>query len=476
MLGVAQGPGLHRRVKAERARRRLVEFVRQAWHVVEPRSRAFVPGWHIDALAEHLEAVGRGEIAKLLINIPPRHMKSLAVAVFWPAWTWIDRPWTRWLFASYAQGLSTRDSVKCRRLLDSPWYQANWGSSFRLASDQNQKARFENNRTGYRLATSVGGVTTGEGGDFIVVDDPHNMREALSKARREAALVWWDEAMSTRLNDPERGGMVIVMQRLHEGDLSGHVLEQGGWEHLCLPAEYEVERKSATSIGFRDPRQGDGELLWPERLGARVLADWKRRLGSAASASQLQQRPAPREGGMIKLAWLKRYRTPPAEPLRVIQSWDTANKPGELNDYSVCGTWAETDRGYYLLDVFRARLGHPDLLRTAKNLAKKWAPAALLIEDAASGQSLVQHLALETKHPVIPVRPRGDKVMRMERVTPLIEAGLVYLPEAADWLPAYEDELRHFPNSNKKDQADMTSQFLAWIDARRPQPQIRRLG
>lgn len=475
LLAALGEPDLRAKVRAERARRHLAEFVRQAWPVVEPPSRPYQPGWHIEAICEHLEAVGRGEIRRLLINIPPRHMKSLAVAVFWPAWTWIDRPEVRWLFASYAQQLSTRDSVRCRRLIESPWYRGNWGASFELAKDQNQKTRFENDHTGYRLATSVGGAATGEGGDLVVVDDPHNMKEALSKVQREAALVWWDEAISTRLNDPERGGLVIVMQRLHERDLAGHVLEEGGWEHLCLPAEFEPERKALTSIGFTDPRAEDGELLWPERFGPRVLAEWKRRLGSYGAASQLQQRPAPRKGGMVKLEWFKRYRSPPANPTRTIQSWDTANKPGELNDYSVCGTWVEDERGYFLVDVLKRRLAHPDLLRTVKSHADRWRPAALLVEDKASGTSLIQHLRSETRYPVIAVQPRGDKVMRMEVASPTIEAGLVHLPERAPWLADYETELSAFPNSEHKDQADMTSQFLTWVGGRAAEPRIRSL-
>lgn len=450
--------------------------MRQAWHVVEPASRPFQPGRHIEALCAHLEAVGRGELTRLLINVPPRHMKSLAVAVFWPAWSWTTRPWVRWLCASYAQQLSTRDSLRCRRLIESPWYAERWGEAFALTSDQNQKRRFDNDRSGVRIATSVGGAATGEGGDVIVVDDPHNLREAVSAAKREAALVWWDEAMSTRLNDPATGAMVIVMQRLHERDLSGHVLAQGGWEHLCLPAEFEPERRCRTSIGFDDWRTREGELLWPARFDEAILAEWKRRLGSYGAAGQLQQRPAPRAGGIVKLAWFRRYRTPPAAPARIVQSWDTANKAGELNDYSVCGTWAEGEGGFYLLDLHRARLAHPDLLRRARSLAAKWAPAAILIEDQASGQSLIQHLKAESTLPVIAVRPKGDKVMRLERVSPAIEAGLVWLPEAAPWLDDYEDEIRSFPNSARRDQVDMTSQFLDWIGRRAVEPGLRRLG
>src|SRR5262245_24549058 len=231
-------PGLLNEIDREFASRSLCEFVRQAWIVVEPAT-PFVTGWHIDAVIEHLEAVSKGQIRSLLINIPPRHMKSLLVSVFWPAWEWIRWPERRWLYSSYAATLSIRDSVKCRRLIESPWYQQNWGNVFALTSDQNTKGRFDNDRSGYRLSTSVGGAATGEGGDRIVCDDPHNVQEAESDSIRKATLDWWDVVMSTRVNDPKTSAKVVVMQRCHQQDLAGHLIEQGGWEHLVLPAEYE---------------------------------------------------------------------------------------------------------------------------------------------------------------------------------------------------------------------------------------------
>src|SRR6266567_3010869 len=239
-------PSLRADIDRELAGRHLGEFIRQAWAVVEPAT-PFVPGWHIDAIVEHLEAVSYGQIRNLLINVPPRHMKSLLVSVFWPAWEWLRWPERRWLYSSYAATLSIRDSVKCRRLLESPWYQERWGNVFALTSDQNTKGRFDNSRSGYRLATSVGGAATGEGGDRIVCDDPHNVQEAESDSIRKSTLDWWDVVMSTRVNDPKTAVKVVVMHRCHQQDLSGHLLEQGDWEHLCLPAEYESSR-DATSI------------------------------------------------------------------------------------------------------------------------------------------------------------------------------------------------------------------------------------
>jgi hypothetical protein len=293
-------PYLRDEIDQELARRRLREFVRQAWPIVEP-STPFVPGWHIDAIIEHLEAVSRGQIRNLLINVPPRHMKSLLVSVFWPAWEWIRWPERRWLYSSYAASLSIRDSVNCRRLIESPWYQRRWGRVFSLTSDQNTKGRFDNNRTGYRLTASVGGAVTGEGGDRIVCDDAHNVQEAESDSIRKSTVDWFDIVMSTRVNDPRTAAKVVVMQRCHQQDLSGHLLEQGGWEHLCLPAEYEGP-PCTTVIGWTDPRTEPGELLWPERFGRPEIDDLKRSLGSYAAAGQLQQRPSPAGGGVFKVS------------------------------------------------------------------------------------------------------------------------------------------------------------------------------
>jgi hypothetical protein len=313
-----QRPGLLIEIDAERAVRSLQEFVRQAWIIVEP-STPFVPGFHIDAIIKHIEAVTREQIRNLLINVPPRHMKSLLVSVFWPAWEWIAHPEHRWLYGSYAASLSIRDSVKFRRLIESPWYQSRWGDRFDLSSDQNTKVRVDNSRSGYRIATSVGGSATGEGGDRIVCDDPHNVQEVESDTVRKGTLDWFDIVMSTRVNDPKTSATVVVMQRCHQQDLSGHLLEQGGWEHLCLPAEYEGPTR-ATSIGFSDPRTAIGELLWNERFGPQEIADLKRKLGSYAAAGQLQQRPSPLGGGIFKRHWWRYWQPPGANlPPVVVQ-------------------------------------------------------------------------------------------------------------------------------------------------------------
>ena len=389
-------PFLVNEIDRELSSRSLKEFVKSGWTVVEPAT-PFVEGFHIDAIVEHLEGITRGEIRNLVINVPPRHMKSLLVSVFWPAWEWIRWPQRRWLFSSYAAQLSTRDSLKCRRLIESLWYRNNWGDKFTLTSDQNTKGRFDNDKTGYRLATSVGGAATGEGGDRIICDDPHNVQEAESNAIRESTVDWWDTVMSTRLNDPKTAAKVIVMQRCHQLDFSGHVLEQGGWKHLCLPAEYEGPRRE-TVLGWKDPRTEVGELLWPEQFGPKELEELKRSMGSYAAAGQLQQRPSPAEGGILKRAWWKYYRVAPQRFDEMIQSWDCAFKDTASSDYVVGQVWGRIGADKYLLDQVRGRMDCPTTIRAVKRLSEKWPKAvAKLVEDKANGPAVIAMLRHEVE-------------------------------------------------------------------------------
>lgn len=453
-------PSLISEIEQELSARRLREFVRQAWPVVEP-STEFVPGWHLDAICEHLEAVTGGQIQRLLISMPPRHMKSLAVSVFWPCWEWITHPERRWLFCSYAAGLAIRDSLKCRRMVESPWYRGRWGDRFVLTSDQNEKSRFENDRAGYRIAIGVGGAATGEGGDRVVVDDPHNIGEAGSDTIRQGVLDWWDQAMSTRLNDPKTGAMIIVMQRVHENDLAGHVLQQGGYEELKLPAEYEGSKK-VTVTGWQDPRTEPGELLWPERFGAAEIERLKRSMGSYAAAGQLQQRPAPAEGGILKRGWWKFYPVAPSHFGEVIQSWDCAFKDTGTSDYVVGQVWGRVGADKYLLDQVRGRMDCPATIQAVKQLSAKWPQAtAKLVEDKANGPAVIAMLKHEIAG-LIAVNPQGGKEVRAHAVSPQIEAGNVHLPDPTitPWVGGFIDECAAFPQGAYDDQVDAMTQAL----------------
>ena len=414
-------------------------------------------------------------------------MKSLLVSVLWPAWEWIRCPERRWLYSSYGAQLSIRDSVKCRRLIESPWYQSQWGDRFALTSDQNTKGRFDNDRSGYRLSTSVGGAATGEGGDRIVCDDPNNVNEVESDSVRKATNDWYDIVMSTRVNDPKTAAKVVVMQRCHQQDLSGHLLEQGGWEHLCLPAEYEGP-PCVTSIGWRDPRTEHGELLWPERFGSPEIESLKRSLGSYAAAGQLQQRPSPAEGGMLKRHWWRFWQPPGANlpPIVVrlpdgtqqsviaqeirtveeqIQSWDCAFKDLETSDYVVGQVWGRRGAAFLLIDQDRARMDCPATVKAVRAVSQRWpGTIAKLIEDKANGSAVIQMLGRELPG-ILPVTPEGGKVARAAAVSPLIEAGNVYLPhpQFMPWVNEFIEECAAFPNGAHDDQVDaMTQALLRW--------------
>lgn len=421
-------------------------------------------------------------------------MKSLQVSVLWPTWAWTWQPQLRWLFSSYAERLAIRDSVKSRRIINSPWYQSRWGHVFHLTGDQNEKMRFENDKTGYRIATSVGGSATGEGGDVVVVDDPHKTQEAESEIIREGVLQWWNETMSTRLNNPKTGAKVIVMQRVHEQDLTGYVLEkmqQGGesYEHLCLPAEYEP-KVYVTSIGFNDPRIQPGELLWPEQFDRASLESLKITLGSRATAGQLQQRPAPAEGDIFKKAWWKFWLPVGVSvpPVRVkladgslfecpqvtlpalteqIQSWDMTFTDTKTSAF-VCGqVWGRSAADKFLLDQIRERLDFPKTLKAFGDLTQRHPAASVkLVENKANGPAVIQTLRSKISG-IVAVNPRGDKVARAHAVTPTCESGNVYLPHPAiaPWVNDLIEELAAFPNAAYKDQVDTLTQALSRLMA-----------
>lgn len=442
----------------------LEDFIRIGWAYIDPAE--FVPNWHIGAVAEHLQAVANGEIKRLIINEPPRHMKSLEVSVAFPAWVWAQKkrskltgPGVGFLSTSYAQSLSVRDNLKCRRLIESPWYQRGWSDRFRLTSDQNTKIRFDNNQGGYRLASSVDGTATGDGGDIIIIDDPISAKDALSPTVRNAANEWFDNTMSTRLNDPKAGAYIIIMQRLHEDDLVGHLLDQSGedWTVLCLPARYEPDHPHAWSA---DPRTKPGQLLWPARMGEKEVSALETSLGSYGAAGQLQQRPAPREGGMFKRRWFEVVDAPPAD-LRSVRAWDLAGTiagAGSDPDWTVGVKIGRSIDGFlYLLDVVRFRGSPAEVERTIRNTADQDGKACsvrLPQDPGQAGKAQVSALTrLLSGFIVSAVPPTGSKETRAMPFAAQCEAGNVKVVKAA-WNETFFDEIEVFPSGKHDDQVD----------------------
>ena len=453
-------------------------FLREAWPIIEP-NHPFIPGWHIEAVCEHLEAVARGEIRNLLINIPPRHAKSTIVSVGFPAWMWTRNPGHRFIYGSHSFNLSKRDSIRCRSLVQSEWYRKTFEIKWDLASDQNEKMKFENTEKGYRMAASVGASVVGQGGDTLVIDDPHSPMDVYSKIMRESVLDWFDQEFSTRINDPRTASKIIIMQRLHENDLSQHVLSSGDWVHLMLPAEFEPERKCITMIGWQDRREEPGEVLWPERFGKTEIESLKKTLGSMAAAGQLQQRPAPAAGNIVKRDWWKFYKELPSEMTEFYLSADLTFKDGAKNDFSVFQVWGRKGGDKYLIDQVRARMGFNEQCAVIKQLNGKYKLVAKWIEDAANAAALIETLKKDIPG-IIPVKPKGSKIARAEAVSPQIEAGNIYLPDpiASVWVSDFIEEWAGFPNVQNDDQVDAASQaisklseqsFTDWIPIRMTQ-------
>ena len=466
----------------------LYTFLQYAWRWVD--ASPFTPGWPLEAICEHLEAVVDGEIKRLLINIPPRCGKSTITSVCFPAWVWAQRhdsptsgPGVPLLHASYALNLAMRDSVKCRRLIESPWYNGLWGERFTLVGDQNTKGRFANDKKGERLITAVEAKVTGEGGNIIVVDDPNAANEVLSAATIEATNEWWDGTMSTRLNDARNGAMVVIQQRLAEEDLTGHILETDhGWTHLCLPMEYEPDRSFVTSIGWKDPRTEPDELLWPDRFDKEQISTLKKRLGPWKAAGQLQQRPEPKGGGIIKREWWQLYDKDSYPPMDlIVASLDTAFTEKTENDMSALSVWgvfsgdviaqnAKTERVYtqnhprvMLMNAWQERLELHELVDKVSETMKQMKCDKLLIENKAAGHSVAQEIRRLYGHELFSVQlvdPKSqDKLSRLYSVQHLFAEGLIFAPDRS-WSDALITQVSQFPKGKHDDLVDTVSMAL----------------
>jgi predicted phage terminase large subunit-like protein len=445
----------------------LKKFIELSWHQIEP-GKTFVSGWHIDAICEHLEAISKGELTRLVINIPPGCMKSLTACVFWPAWVWSFKPETKWIYASYSMALSRRDNLRMRRLIESDWYRSRFSDAFRPLHDNWGTAKFVNDRAGFRLCTSVDGTVTGEHADVQVCDDPIKPQD-VSKTSLTNCLEWWNETMSSRLVDFKKSARVLIMQRLHVNDLAGEMIRSGGYEHLCLPMEHEGRFVISTSIGFKDKRTEEGELLWPQRFSSDAVAEIKKSIGTERGiAAQLQQHPVPHSGAIFKKDAIKYYTVTPKIPT-TITSWDCTFKETG-SSYVVGQVWGVSDdhEYYVLLDQIRARMSFSDTLVAIRKFAFKYPQSmAHIIEEKANGSAIIDMLRDEIPS-LRPVLPEGGKEARAHAVEGLWSAGRVLLPDAsiASWIGDFVQEILEFPSSINDDQVDAMTQALTWLRER----------
>lgn len=474
-------------LEAEQLRRNFYAYVRAAWHVIEPNN-PLQDNWHIAVICAHLQAITEKKINRLIINIPFRMTKSSLVSVLWPTWEWCTDPSLRYITASRELGLATRDALASRRVITSQWYRDRWGDQFELTGDQNAKTRYENDQRGYRIATSVGAGSTGEGGDRRLIDDPHDMDQIFSDVIRLGALDWWDHTFTSRWNKSPDDPVVLIMQRGHHEDMTGHFLKQGGWEHLVLPMEFDgIRRKSV--LGTYDPRHRKGELLSPNRMNSQQLAREKIPLGEYGVAGQLQQNPTPLGGGIIKESWINLWPARKELPQfqYIIQSYDTAFKEKTTNDPTGHIAWGvfvyEKIRNVMMLDAWDERLSYPKLRKKVKaDFKLKYGgdpdhpedpgrtPDLIIVEDKSSGIALVQDLRL-LKLPVFAYDPKdADKHSRLHAVSPLVEAGLMWVPESTKepgkfvtWARPAITQLTTFPGSAHDEYVDITSQTLLYL-------------
>lgn len=479
----------------------LAFYVTEAWKIIEP-GRTYLPNWHIDCMADHCEAITRGELTRLLINIPPGTMKSLFVNVFWPSWEWgpMGLQHKRHIGISHTQELALRDNTKFRRLVSSRWFQDRWPCP--LSTDTNNKIKIENVKYGFRQAAPTISIT-GARGDAIVLDDPHNVTEAESEKVREDIRRWFQEALQSRLVDPDSSAILVIMQRLHARDISGLILSDDfGYEHLCLPMEYESDRTAYTKIrptwydagprkrygkifgrletildphdsrpnihwyeGFRqDPRTDLGELLFPSRFPRHVVDNDKRTWGTYAAAGQLQQRPAPREGGIFKMSWFKQRLTRVAAveiPVRkILWRFDLgATEDGDPTVGVRMGERTDGD-GYIIYDVALWQLGPgATRARILKIMSKEDRRVRIVLpqDPGQAGKSQkFDYASLLAEFDVRFERETKNKELRAEPFGAQAEAGRIWLVDAV-WVEPFLEELATFPNGEHDDQVDAVS-------------------
>lgn len=452
-------------VNREKAERSLSAYIQQAWHVIEPGTK-YVDNWHIDLISEYLEAVEIGDIKRLIINIPPRHMKSIHTTICYPTWSWIKNPEKRFIKVSYSDNLSRKHNVLARDIITSSWYQGNWADRFTLKDDFNRQNEFKNNQHGTMFSTSTGGALTGDGGDVIIVDDPQNPQMANSEAEREASIAFFKNTLQTRLNDPEKGAIIIIMQRLHENDLTGHILEEElGYEHLCLPAEAPERTIVTFPVSGKEIIREEGDILNPKRYSQDTLDDLKKSMGSMQYAGQFQQRPAPAEGAIFKREWLgQTYRKGPHQNM-LIQSWDMSFTKSEGSAKVAGFVMGRSGGDIYIHDLVNDKMAFTESVSAVRRLTAKWPKArGKVIENKANGPALVDLLKKEIPG-MVEFNPRGSKEERAISVTPYFEAGNIYFPDpkAHPWVHDLIEELVTFPRGKYKDAVDALVQGILYL-------------
>lgn len=449
------------------AREKFSFFARRAFR--ELYDQPFQDNWHIEAIAHALTEAVEGDTRRLIIAMPPRSLKSFLASICLPAWILGRQPGERIVCASYAQKLSEEHAFETRRLMQASWYHGVFPGAHLDPMKSNLEV-LATTRGGQRRATSVGGSLTGLGGNLVLIDDPIKAADAHSEVARENAMQWYGGTVASRLDDPKKGRIVVIAQRLHLEDLPGQLLAQGGWDLLELPLEEWKQREVPIAQG-RVLERPLGNILHEARIGEAEIARLRSEVGTRDFEAQYNQRPQAAGGTLFKAEWLKRYseRPKPQQVQGIFQSWDTAYDIHEKNDYSVCSTWALSGKRCYLLDIYREKLEFPDLEKAIYRLRKEWKADLVIVEKAGSGYSVGQNIRRADHRNIWlqALAPVSSKQDRASQQTPKFERGEIFIPEEAPWLRTFEEELLAFPQVKHDDQVDSAVQFLAALDGGR---------
>nr|WP_237487455.1 phage terminase large subunit [Parapontixanthobacter aurantiacus] len=450
-------------------------FLRRVMAEIEPGTE-YEENWHIQAIADRLKAVEEGACKRLIINLPPRHMKTIIVSIAFAAWILGHDPTRRIICVTYSHDVAKAQASQFARIVRSPWFQRSFPKCQGVA--HNRLTEWQTTEGGYRLATSVEGSVLGRGGDYILLDDPNKGQEIFSEVERKKVQASWDNVISTRLNHPKKSVIICVMQRLHEEDLAGHMMTQEQYEHLVIPAIAPENERWCLASGDVHRRK-KGQVIQPSRMGLEELDRQKGIMGGLAFSAQYQQSPVPDDGVVIRRQWLRYYEEEPAEYERTLVSWDTASTLGENSDWSVGTVWGLNQAHVYLIDVIRVKEESPELIKLVEETHRQFAADLTIVEDGDLGRAVVQSLRRTSKFCKPKVyKPRYDKIARMQSRAVMFETGQVLLPREADWLAVYQHELLGFPNTRHDDQVDSTSMalddfqryFARRLEAERPAP------
>jgi predicted phage terminase large subunit-like protein len=435
-------------------------FINKVFNTINPKIE-YQANWHIELISEYLQAVQNGDIKRLIINIPPRSLKSICIGVAWPAWILGHNPSKRIMSASYSQILSIKHSLDCRFIISSNWYKSIFPKTI-LSNQHNQKSKFLTTVNGFRFATSVGGSVTGEGGDILIIDDPHNPTQINSIKLRRRVNEWFEQTYVTRLNNRNNGAIILVMQRLHEEDLSGYlVASSDSWQHLKIPAI--AKQDQIFIINNYKYHYLIGTSLHTTRDNPDYLIKLEQEIGVHNYAAQYLQEPIVSNYTLLTIPDISFYEVLPERFDYLVQSWDTAIKISADSDYSVCTSWGVIDKKYYLILLSRQKLIYPDLKNQVAKLAKKYNPRLILIEDKASGQQIIQDLRLDGFANIVAIKPKFDKITRFSAILSLFRSGAVCLPKQSAFNKELLSELLAFPHYKHDDIVDSVSQFLNFI-------------